>query len=212
MSNESFLMNSCATTKAPNAVSSFSGKDEYGTTTLNTGLESASCITFEHQSVTISIRTIPNREPTTRKPSNRSILPGTISFIPKKKVDRAPFEGFHDCMSPEWSNISGRVVPQCRPVHRGRPAHTQRMVQLPEVHPRTVRPTERSPRAQNPDAKSRGTRDNAVRLRHVELARGPLRHAAPSPPQDHNSLHRLAKAQSRRPPDFLSGHAYKDGK
>ena len=25
--------------------------------------------------------------------------------------------------------------PQCRPVHRGRPAHTQRMVQLPEVHP-----------------------------------------------------------------------------
>ena len=24
--------------------------------------------------------------------------------------------------------------PQCRPVHRGRPAHTQRMVQLPEVH------------------------------------------------------------------------------
>ena len=29
--------------------------------------------------------------------------------------------------------------------------HTQRMVQLPEVHPRTVRPTERSPRAQNSD-------------------------------------------------------------
>ena len=27
-------------------------------------------------------------------------------------------------------------------------AHTQRMVQLPEVHPRTVRPTERFPRAQ----------------------------------------------------------------
>ena len=25
--------------------------------------------------------------------------------------------------------------PQCRSVHRGRPAHTQRMVQLPEVHP-----------------------------------------------------------------------------
>ena len=42
------------------------------------------------------------------------------------------------------------------------------MVQLPEVHPRTVQPTERSPLAQNPDAKSRGTRDNAVRLRHVE--------------------------------------------
>ena len=36
--------------------------------------------------------------------------------------------------------------PQCRPVRRDRPAHTQRMVQLPEVHPRTVRPTESSPR------------------------------------------------------------------
>ena len=54
------------------------------------------------------------------------------------------------------------------------------MVQLPEVHPRTVRPTERSPLAQNPDAKSRGTRDSTVRLRHVEPARVPLRHAAPS--------------------------------
>ena len=42
------------------------------------------------------------------------------------------------------------------------------MVKLPEVHPRTVRPTERSPRAQNTDAQSRGTRDNTVRLRHVE--------------------------------------------
>ena len=31
------------------------------------------------------------------------------------------------------------------------------------------------------DVKSRGTRDNAVRLRHVESARVPLRHAAPSP-------------------------------
>ena len=65
----------------------------------------------------------------------------------------------------------GKRQPQCRPVHRGRPAHTQRMVQLPEVHPRTVRPTERSPPVQNPDAKSRGTRDNAVRLRHVDGAR-----------------------------------------
>ena len=45
----------------------------------------------------------------------------------------------------------GERQPQRRPVHRGRPAHTQRMVQLPEVHPRTVRPTERSHRAQNPD-------------------------------------------------------------
>ena len=107
----------------------------------------------------------------------------------------------------------GGNVPQCRPVHRRRrPAHTPRMMQLPEVHPRTVRPTERSPRAQNPDAKSRGTRDNTVRLRHVEPARVPLRHAAPSPPQLPDSLHRLAKEQSRRPLDFLSGHAYQDGK
>ena len=42
--------------------------------------------------------------------------------------------------------------------------------------------------------------------------RVPLRHAAPSPPQLPDSLHQLAKAQSRRPPDFLSGHAYQDGK
>ena len=55
----------------------------------------------------------------------------------------------------------GRQI-QCRPVHRDQPAHTQRMVQLPEVYPRTVRPTVRTPRAQNADAK-RGTRDNAVR-------------------------------------------------
>ena len=102
--------------------------------------------------------------------------------------------------------------PRCRPVHRDRPVHTKRMVQLPELHPRTVRPTARSPRAQNPDAKSRGTRDNDVRLRHVEPARVPLRHAALSPPQLLDSLHRLAKAQSRRPPDFLSGHACQDGK
>ena len=101
---------------------------------------------------------------------------------------------------------------QCRPVHRGRPAYTQRMVQLSEVHPQTVRSTERSPRAQNPDAKTQGTRDSAVRLRHVEPARVPLRRAAPSPPQVLDSLHRLAKAQSRRPPDFLSGHSYQDEK
>ena len=94
-----------------------------------------------------------------------------------------------------------------------KPAHTQRMVRLLKVHPRTVRPTECSPRAQNPGAKSRGTRDNAVQLRHVAPARVPLRHAAPSPPQVLDSLHRLAKAQSCRPPDFLSRHAYyQDGK
>ena len=45
-----------------------------------------------------------------------------------------------------------------------------------------------------PDAKSRGTRDNAVRLRHVEPTRVPLRHAAPSPPQALDSLYPLAKS------------------
>ena len=74
----------------------------------------------------------------------------------------------------------GGRQPQCRPVPRGRPAQTQRLVQLPKVRPRTVRPTERSPRAQNSDAKSRGTRDNTVRLRLVEPARVQLRHTAPS--------------------------------
>ena len=54
--------------------------------------------------------------------------------------------------------------------------------------------------------------ENAVRLLHVEPACVPLRHAAPSPPQVLDSLHRLAKAQLRRPPDFLSGHAHRDGK
>ena len=45
------------------------------------------------------------------------------------------------------------------------------MVELPAVHPRTVRPTGRSPRAHSPDAKSRGTRDNAARLLHMEPVR-----------------------------------------
>ena len=71
----------------------------------------------------------------------------------------------------EFVYLGGNVNHNADLFHRGRPAHTQRMVQLPEVHPRTIRPTERSPRAQNPDAKSRDTRDNAVRLRHVEPAR-----------------------------------------
>ena len=106
----------------------------------------------------------------------------------------------------------GKRQPKCRPVHRGRPARTQRMVQLPEVHPQTVRPAERSPQAQTPYAKSRGTRDNAVRLGHVEPARVPIRHVTPSPPQVLDSLHRLTKAQPRRPPDSLSGHASQDGK
>ena len=38
----------------------------------------------------------------------------------------------------------------------------------------------------------------------------PLRHIAPSPPKVLDLLHWLAKSQSRRPPDFLSGHAYQD--
>ena len=86
------------------------------------------------------------------------------------------------------------------------------MVQLPEVHPITVRLTECSPRVQNPGAKLRGTRDNTVRLGYVEPARVPLLHAVPSPPQLPDSLHRLAREQSRRPLDFLSGHAYQDEK
>ena len=106
----------------------------------------------------------------------------------------------------------GERQPQYRPVHRGRPACTQRMVQLPEVHSQTVRPTERSPRAQNSDAKSRGTRDTVVRLRHVESARVLLRHAAPSPPQLPDSLHRLVKVKTWGPPDLLCGHVYQDGK
>ena len=57
-----------------------------------------------------------------------------------------------------------------------------------------------SPRAQPPDAKSRGTRDNTVRLRHVEPARVPLRHAALSPSQFPDSLHRLAKDIHADPP------------
>ena len=61
-------------------------------------------------------------------------------------------------------------------------------------------------------AKSRITRDGAVRLRHVEPKRVPLRHAAQSPPQIPDSLHRLAKEPFQRPLDFLSGHAYQDGK
>ena len=69
-----------------------------------------------------------------------------------------------------------------------------------------------SPRSKNPDVQSRGTRDNAVWLRHAEPARVPQRHAGPSPPQLPDSLHRLAKERSRRPPDLLSGHAYHDGK
>ena len=58
----------------------------------------------------------------------------------------------------------------------------------------------------------RYSRQCCIRLRHVEPARVPLRHAAPSPPQALDSLHRLVKAQSRRPPDFLPGHASQDGK
>ena len=58
------------------------------------------------------------------------------------------------------------------------------MVQLTEVHPRTIRLTVGSPRAQNLDAKRLCTRDDAVPLRHVEPARVPLRLAVPS----HQSL------------------------
>ena len=40
----------------------------------------------------------------------------------------------------------------------------------------------------------------------------PLRYAASSPPQLSGSLHRLAKEQFHRPPGFLSGYAYQNGK
>ena len=107
----------------------------------------------------------------------------------------------------------GKRQPQCRPVHRGRPAHTQRMVQLPEVHPRTVRPTEHSPRAQNPDAKSRGTRDNAVRLRHVE----PACHYDTLRRAHHRFLTRCIGWRKHNRADhpisyYLCGHACQDGK
>ena len=57
-----------------------------------------------------------------------------------------------------------------------------------------------------PDAKSQGTQDNAVRLRHEKLTSAPLRHAAPRPPQLPDSLHRLVEEKSHRPLDFLSEH------
>ena len=51
-----------------------------------------------------------------------------------------------------------------------------------------------------------------VQLRHVEPARVPIRHAPTSPPQLFDSLHRSARGQPHRPPDFLSRHPHKDGK
>ena len=70
-----------------------------------------------------------------------------------------------------------------------------------------------SPRAQPPDAKSRGTRDNTVRLRHVEPARVPLRHATLSPSQFPDSLHRLAKdIRADHPISYLDYAHYQDGK
>ena len=56
----------------------------------------------------------------------------------------------------------------------------------------------------HPDAKSRGTRDNAVQLRHVESARVPLRHAAPSPPQLPDSLRKNNDAN--HPISYFSSH------
>ena len=67
-----------------------------------------------------------------------------------------------------------------------------------------VRRHRASKRARNLDDQSRRTQDNAVRLSHVESARVSLRYAAPSPSQLLDSLHRLAKEHSRRPPDFTA--------
>ena len=50
-----------------------------------------------------------------------------------------------------------------------------------------------------------------MRLYHVDPARAPLRHAAMSPPQLSDSLHRLTTEQPYRPPDILSGHFREDG-
>ena len=76
-----------------------------------------------------------------------------------------------------------------------------------------VQPTERSPGASNPNAKSRDNRDNAVRLCHVEPTRVSLRHATPNPSQLPDSLRRLAKNNSADHKFAkVSGHAYKDGK
>ena len=80
----------------------------------------------------------------------------------------------------------GERQPPRRPVHRDRPAHTQRLVR-------------------DPDAESRSTRGNAVLLCHAEPARVPQRHAAQSPP-----LHRTAKAHSHRPPDLLPRNPCED--
>ena len=55
--------------------------------------------------------------------------------------------------------------------------YTQRMVQPPEVHPRTVLSTKRSPRAQISHAKSRGTRDKASRGAHACASFNALRQA-----------------------------------
>ena len=74
-----------------------------------------------------------------------------------------------------------------------------------------MRPTERPPRAKNSDAKSQGTRDNIVRLRHVDPARVPLWHAATRPPQLPDLLNWLAREQPHRQPDFLSEHSNENG-
>ena len=71
-----------------------------------------------------------------RRDSGPGVQPNERARIPR--VKRQPHNG----------DLTG--------VHRGRPAHTQRLVQLPKAHRRTVRPTERSPppRAQILDAKN----------------------------------------------------------
>ena len=107
----------------------------------------------------------------------------------------------------------GECQPQCRLVHRGQSAHTQRMDDVASGHTSLNRTTDRalpsSSKFERPE--SRGTQDNAERLRHVEPVRVSLRHAAPSPSQLSNTLHWLAKKHSRRRSDFLFGHAYHDG-
>ena len=67
------------------------------------------------------------------------------------------------------------------------------------------------PRAQDPDAKSRGIRDNTIQLRHVEPTRVALRHAAPSPSRLPDSSHRLAKNKRTDHPIFYLDTLMKTG-
>ena len=67
--------------------------------------------------------------------------PHTLLMIRRNKHTKIKYKAVQQNTKRTSLNTSGGCQPQCRPVHRGRPAHTQRGAQLPEVRPRTVRPT-----------------------------------------------------------------------